>query len=404
MSAAPVFSALLQTLETLLQKRVNEVEQDKASILFIADENTLDDLALLAPYAKHPAVSRCTVLTNRYDVAEQSRALSLTTYYSDYRFDELESASFDMVIFRVSKERPVCHHILNSLSGLGAPHSGIDSGIDTFASQPLLNHDGHLLIGGKKDEGTKNYVDKANKVLGYRGKVKKDGLIYTADLRPALPETPISALDDKNYCTLRPCINGTSLHSKPGVYGWDKLDKGSQFLMDYIRKIAPEELGKREYILDLGCGYGYLSCEALDILSPSRSVSDRARTSLKGITATDNNAGAITCCKSNVLQSLSEASNNIDVAVVADDCGRQINQHFDLILCNPPFHQGFSTSSALTLKFVEAAQTKLAKNGSAFFVVNAFIGLESIASRYFDSVVSRENNGQFKIIELRHSV
>jgi 16S rRNA (guanine1207-N2)-methyltransferase len=78
---------------------------------------------------------------------------------------------------------------------------------------------------------------------------------------------------------------------------------------------------------------------------------------------------------------------------------------FNLILCNPPFHQGFSVESALTDKFLNSTQRLLAKKGTAYFVVNAFIPLESKAERVFAkhpsaTIAVVANNKQFKVIRI----
>jgi 16S rRNA (guanine1207-N2)-methyltransferase len=41
--------------------------------------------------------------------------------------------------------------------------------------------------------------------------------------------------------------------SRPGVFGWDKADQGSQLLLQHI----PRNLSGRG--ADFGCGYGFLS-------------------------------------------------------------------------------------------------------------------------------------------------
>ena len=59
------------------------------------------------------------------------------------------------------------------------------------------------------------------------------------------------------------------------------------------------------------------------------------------------------------------------------------NQKFDLVLCNPPFHKGFQHNKSLTEKFIKSARDHLQKTGIAFFVVNEFVGLETIGKSYF---------------------
>ena len=132
---------------------------------------------------------------------------------------------------------------------------------------------------------------------------------------------------------------------------------------------------------DLGCGYGYLSCAA-------------AQQGVKQIFATDNNAAALQACAANF------AALKISGTVIAGDAGSQINDRFDTILCNPPFHQGFHIESELTDKFLCASKRLLAPHGRALFVVNNFIALEKKARDYFPKVAELARSGSFKLIML----
>ena len=133
--------------------------------------------------------------------------------------------------------------------------------------------------------------------------------------------------------------------------------------------------------LDLGCGYGYLSLFAASL-------------GIQHITATDNNAAAILAITKTACE------NDTNITAIADDCGASITQTFDIILCNPPFHQGFDIDSQLTEKFVATAKNRLNRHGKAYFVTNAFIAIEKIAEKHFASCKQLANNKKFKVLEL----
>ena len=83
---------------------------------------------------------------------------------------------------------------------------------------------------------------------------------------------------------------------------------------------------------------------------------------------------------------------------ILDDCAGQLEGSFDLIVCNPPFHQGFEVEGDLTDRFLAAANRLLEPSGKAVFVVNAFISLEKKAASYFQQVDTLANNRSFKVI------
>jgi 16S rRNA (guanine1207-N2)-methyltransferase len=86
--------------------------------------------------------------------------------------------------------------------------------------------------------------------------------------------------------------------------------------------------------------------------------------------------------------------------VVADDGASQLEPGFDLILCNPPFHQGFSVDGALTDKFLRQTRRLLSAHGMAIFVVNQFIPLERAAQPYFRVIDTVGRHPSFKLIRL----
>lgn len=348
--------------------------------LLIADENIgEDELSLVKTY-------HLSVLTNRKDIAQKCHMLSIEHYFSDFNFEQIDK-QFDCVVYRVSKERPICHYIFNQLKS-------------------RLTDKGTLIIAGKKNEGIKSYYQKLVNDLKFTGKLKKHKDRYIAVLtKHSLHET-LQGLDDKDYRNLTKVEIAkvltseesfeseavSSFYSKPGVYGWNKIDKGSQLLFDtFIADIRHSNITPTK-VLDLGCGYGFLSIKVL------KAMHNNALSTLTRLVATDNNAAAITCCQKN-LQELS-TQRDVSLLIRADDCGENLQESFDIVLSNPPFHQGFDHAKSLTNKFLSNGAKLLNKTGAAYFVVNAFIGIEKQAEKYFGNISVLKNTGQFKIVKL----
>ncbi len=307
------------------------------------------------------ANAQVAVVTNRFDVAEQMQARGWHARFSDYDFSAFEPASIATMFFRLAKEKPVVHHVFNAAARLLAPN-------------------GQLFIVGAKQQGIKTYAKTAATRLGGEMQLKKHGENYLAVITRGA--APGASLDDKDYAMLRPAIddNGQSYFSKPGLYGWDKIDAGSAFLAEHLTEFCANDPPAR--ILDLGCGYGYLSIKAHQLFKPQRLV------------ATDNNAAALLACKKNFSQFAIEGE------VIADDCARHIKERFDLLICNPPFHQGFGTERDLTETFVAAAHRLCAPHGAAAFVVNAFIPLERHTENHFPHITCIAHDGRFKLIKM----
>ncbi len=346
-----------QSVELLVQ----QLSRIQGKCLIVADENWA---ATSWHRVAHSGSSSRTLYSNRYEIAESAKQAGIETCFNDFDFSALEAASFDYILFRVSKERPVSHHIINQASALLVP-------------------EGKLLLSGEKNDGVKTYTDHACKLFGDRCKPQKNGNYYLASITKYAVSDKL--LDDKDYLNLR-AIKSTEnlpLQSKPGIFGWNKIDQGSAFLIEHLPTFLQSfAAGKApQSVLDLGCGYGYLSCAA----------------SLHGfqqITATDNNAAALRACAENFDRL------NINGNIIAGDAGSQLNKKFDAIICNPPFHQGFNIDSALTEKFLNASKRLLAPSGKALFVVNNFIALEKKAQDYFANVEEVARSGSFKLIRV----
>jgi len=363
-------SASSQLLITQCMAFLAEYAQnDTTRIVYVADENADGDPQTLAQGAS------LTVISNRVDIAEQCARKDINTLFCDFVFDSIAS-DVDIALYRISKERAVCHHVFKQL------HQKLKPG-------------GRLFISGRKNEGIKGYCDKLTKTGLFSGKLKKHKDIYTAILMRTDAVESYQTLDDKNYPALRRVGITEDLQpwSKPGLFGWNKEDLGSKLLIESLEQsLAQENTHPKGFrprsVLDLGCGYGYLSMRALS----------STLNSVEHLTATDNNAAALLAAEKNIADTIKKQQLATQYQIHADDCAKTLKGRFDLVLCNPPFHQGFANDSRLTDKFINTAQRLTADNGRAYFVVNSFIPLEILARTAFSKIVTIHNTAQFKVI------
>lgn len=329
--------------------------------LWCSDENTLGSLTDTPQWQNKPGL-----LTNRYDIAQQAEKLRFDAKFNDFDFTAYRNCPIEQIFYRVSKEKPLTHHLINQ------------------AAQ-ILPQGGRLFLSGEKNQGIKTYIGKAAELFGCASTSRKNGSVYSAILRKQIE--PKALLDDSDYPQLRPIgqQGSISFYSKPGLFGWQKFDRGSEFLIEQLNRFLPTQPATQapNSLLDLGCGYGYLGLMS-------------AHFPLQRRVFTDNNAAALQATEYNC------RLNGIEAEVLAGDAGNTLTGGFDLILCNPPFHQGFSVSGELTKKFLNAALRLLDKQGSALFVVNSFIPLERLGRELFSQVNLLADNSSFKVIQLGH--
>lgn len=321
--------------------------------LWFADEQIDTEMATAAPPRND-----LQVLTNRCDVAAALTARGVTTMLADFNGAALPALRH--AAFRIAKEKALVHYIINS----------------AFEQLPV---GGQLFLSGYKNEGIKTYLEKAAQRAGGDYRIERaGGALCGAIERGAELGEP---LPDQDYALLREVALRADLvlWSKPGIFGWQKLDAGSEFLIEHLGVVWSSPPSR---VLDLGCGYGYLTVAAARHWPTAE------------FTATDNNVTALLACTRNMQQQ------GIRGAALAADCAATIVEPFDAILCNPPFHQGFDIESELTARFLQSAKRLLRRGGRALFVVNQFIPLERKATQWFSKVDIVARNRSFKLVQV----
>lgn len=333
----------------------NEFAQSPKPALWLVDEN-LNANTLPEP------VTGVQALTNRFDLFTALKAKGWPCNFNDYQPQE---EGYNSWLLRIPKEKAQAHYLINQ------------------ACEQLAKQKGTLILTGLKQEGIKGFIDRASALASDCERWKADKQTFAAALTFHSPAT--EQLDDKHYTLLRQAPQDEYFHffSKPGIFGWDKIDQGSQLLIEHLPALLPTGFSPAT-TLDLGCGYGYLSLHCHRLLGCQ-------------ITATDNNAAAIAACQQNLLHY------QLPGTAVADDCASNIQQRFDLVICNPPFHAGFATTADLTSRFLQASAKHLQPNGIALFVTNLHIPLERKAQSFFKQC-NTISTDHFKLICLSQPV
>ncbi|MAQ71772.1 MAG: hypothetical protein CL565_06220 [Alphaproteobacteria bacterium] len=168
--------------------------------------------------------------------------------------------------------------------------------------------------------------------------------------------------------------------SQAGLFGHDKIDRGSSLL---LQNIEEEMTGN---IADFGCGYGYISC----------GVAAKTQHNINKIYAYDNDYRAVKCCEKNLL----EKNQNVDFEVKWYDLTQAPEtDFFDTILLNPPFHAGKKTDISLGKSIIESAAKSLKKRGVIYVVANIHLPYEAVlkhAGISFDIITTKQGFKVFK--------
>jgi len=171
-------------------------------------------------------------------------------------------------------------------------------------------------------------------------------------------------------------IGDIGFAAQAGVYGWNKIDKGSAFLLQHI----PQDLKGK--IADFGCGYGYLLQHIL-----------QQNDGIKRAYAIDADARALECAHKNIYDDRAEYL-WADLTKAAG-----IPARLDAILMNPPFHEGKKTDSDIGVSFIKTAAASLRHGGALYMVANNQLPYEAVLEEAFFSheLIAQENG--FKVFK-----
>lgn len=163
-----------------------------------------------------------------------------------------------------------------------------------------------------------------------------------------------------------------------GAFAGTKIDIGTRLLLAHLDEMRPDA----RTAIDLGCGTGVLATSLA-----------RARPDLQVI-ATDQSAAAVESARQTV-----EANGIPNVEVVQDDALSGFDDgSADLVLLNPPFHQGSTVHAGIALKLFQAAGRVLAPGGELWTVFNSHLAYRAALQRAVGVTRQVDRNAKFTVM------
>ncbi len=170
------------------------------------------------------------------------------------------------------------------------------------------------------------------------------------------------------------------LTNLPNVFSREKPDLGTRLLLTHL----PRTSAAIEAV-DLGCGNGILSlalaqnCPAAQILG------------------VDESYQAIASARMNAA-SLVQDGHRLQF-LVSDGLNDEPEQSRDLVVCNPPFHQGQVTGDLPAWSMFAEARHVLRPGGELWVVGNRHLGYHAKLKRLFTEVELKASNKKFVVLK-----
>lgn len=169
-------------------------------------------------------------------------------------------------------------------------------------------------------------------------------------------------------------ISENGLWTQPGVFSWDRLDQGTNALL----QVLPEFTGAGA---DFGSGIGLL---ALNVLASAK---------VTKLTLVELDQRAVEVSKRNITDPRA--------AFVWGDARQSDLKDLDFVVSNPPFHEGGGEDKTLGQAFIASAAGVLRKGGTLWIVANRHLPYEAILGESFAKVRLVAEGGGYKVFEAR---
>ena len=240
-----------------------------------------------------------------------------------------------------------------------------------------LNRGGTLYLLGSKDEGVKSIAKKLSDLFSIPSETVsfKKGIHLIKFVFPNGFQNENKDIEDLIE-TFE--INGIKIKliQEENVFAKGKLDSATKLLLENLK------IKDNDEILDLGCGAGVLGI-----------VASKMAKNVK-ITFIDNDYLSIDTTQKNlVLNQIqnSDVSINNGATAIKD-------RRFDVVVTNPPFHQGRGILLDIADQFIRDGSRVLVKDGQMYVVCNIFLPYEKTMKRVFGNARIIASNKSFKVI------
>lgn len=333
--------------------------------------NNIDNPDLIGLHQYHHHFSQCerSCSQNQFFGAafgegvfgENATSESVTDEQVLHNSDAIKKHSLDGVVIYMPKSKQQLAMLINNASYLVKPN-------------------GTVLIVGENKAGIKSVPKLLAKIGAHVNKVdsaKHCGL-YAVTVTEPLESFKIDDYSLVNEYQINQ--QSMQIYSLPGVFGHKQLDPGTDLL---LQQLTPETLAKtktRGHVYDFACGTGIIGCYLAKVITKN-----------KRVTMSDIFALATYCSEQTA------RLNQVEVNVVACSGVAQCDTKFDVIVSNPPFHEGIQQDYSITDSFIKQAFSHSHQYASITLVANRFLPYPGILDTVYKGFTELAGSNKFRV-------
>ena len=235
-----------------------------------------------------------------------------------------------------------------------------------------LKPGGRIVVAGSKEDGVQSLRKRLNGLdveTEHLAKYHAQAFWFT---RP----DDAGALASK--LRVRPSFIADRFVTAPGMFSHLEIDAGSLYLARYLPK------DYRKHAADFGAGWGYLTV-ALAELSPG----------IEGIDLYEADHAALQAARKNIdvlCPKLQTRYHWLDLA------REEVKARYDLVVMNPPFHEGHAAEPGLGQAMIKTASQALRAGGELLMVANRGLPYEPVLKEHFRTSGETARNARYKIL------
>jgi 23S rRNA (guanine1835-N2)-methyltransferase len=273
------------------------------------------------------------------------------------RSTEQPDAHYDAVLWRVPRSMDLLRWQAHAL------HSALTPGTKIWAG----GMDKHL------PDRTLEVLRQMGEVQVLPGKKKAHVFAGLTAVGPAPLVTPSPGFTANDFAL--------EFTSSPNVFGAGRIDSGTRLLAERFDKMPDANR-----IVDLGCGTGILGLVA-QRMQPQATVH-----------FFDESYAAVAATEANYRLNIGDP-NDTGAMFFAEDAIPVIpNELYDVVLCNPPFHQGHVVGDGVAWQMFTNARASLRMGGELWIVGNRHLEYHTKLARLYGSVRQLADNPKFVVL------